>query len=235
MEEGWHFYWFSSAWILCSLLFRGMNLGNLLPSTEIMTLSRTAQYSTWMRLWLTMYDITAKLMTMIAFRAVPKNQKILRNHFGLFSSSANFVFPNFIRKMRIMEEKPTRKSKMFVCLMFLNISHISTKNSEVVRWRPKSFFTWPVDMVTEAAQMKPVMTGWEMKLTMNPSLARPRATRIIPTKNDRVTAMFGSEMWSIGWFSSTGHVLGLAQAAATRADMIAVGPREMSLLVPKIQ
>ena len=60
---------------------------------------------------------------------------------------------------------------------------------------------------------------------MKPSPNKPIVVSITPDKNESIIAMFGSEVsFSESVPSSTGHVRGRPQAAATRADMMAVGP-----------
>ena len=74
----------------------------------------------------------------------------------------------------------------------------------------------------------PVITGCDMKLTMKPSPKRPIVVKITPDRNESIIAMFGSEVsFKESVPSSTGHVRGRPQAAATSADIIAVGPTEI--------
>ena len=74
-------------------------------------------------------------------------------------------------------------------------------------------------MVMAAEQIKPVITGCEIKLTINPRRHKPRAIRIIPVKKLSVTAIFGSDVISGGVCNSFGHVGGRAHAAATSAEI----------------
>ena len=49
-----------------------------------------------------------------------------------------------------------------------------------------------------AEHIKPVMTGCEIKFTINPSLSKPTIIRIKPAKKLNVTAIFGSDVISAG-------------------------------------
>ena len=49
-----------------------------------------------------------------------------------------------------------------------------------------------------AEHIKPVMTGCEIKFTINPSLSEPTIIRIKPAKKLNVTAIFGSDVISAG-------------------------------------
>ena len=112
---------------------------------------------------------------------------------------------------------------------------------------PKMCFSWPADIVIDAAQIKPsdqpyfvtvfdlpVITGCDMKLTMKPSPKRPIVVKITPDRNESIIAMFGSEVsFKESVPSSTGHVRGRPQAAATSADIIAVGPTEIRQKISK--
>ena len=53
-------------------------------------------------------------------------------------------------------------------------------------------------IVIAAEHIKPVITGCEMKFTINPSLSKPTIIRIKPAKKLKVTAIFGSEVISAG-------------------------------------
>ena len=75
-----------------------------------------------------------------------------------------------------------------------------------------------------------------MKLTMKPSPKRPIVVKITPDRNESIIAMFGSEVsFKESVPSSTGHVRGRPQAAATSADIIAVGPTEIRQKLQRIK
>ena len=51
-------------------------------------------------------------------------------------------------------------------------------------------------IVIAAEHIKPVMTGCEIKFTINPSFSKPTIIRIKPAKKLKVTAIFGSDVIS---------------------------------------
>ena len=67
-----------------------------------------------------------------------------------------------------------------------------------------------------AALMKPMMTGWEMKLTITPSLNAPIAIWIRPTRSASSSA--STTYWSVPAIASG------ASAEAVMSEITATGP-----------
>lgn len=66
---------------------------------------------------------------------------------------------------------------------------------------PNIFFNWPAGIVIAAEQINPVITGCEIKFTINPSLHKPTEIKIMPVKKLSVTAILGSDVTSGGTLS----------------------------------
>ena len=86
-------------------------------------------------------------------------------------------------------------------------------------------------MTMAAAEQNPTIIACEMKLTRKPKLKRPKAIKMTPVRNVKLTARIGSDDDSNGG-DSIGHVSGRTQYRATNIDMIAVGPNVISFDVP---
>ena len=68
---------------------------------------------------------------------------------------------------------------------------------------PKTFGNWPAETVIDTELINPVITGCEMKLTINPRRHNPSPIKIIPTKKLSVSTIFGSEVRSSSTFDTT--------------------------------
>ena len=65
-----------------------------------------------------------------------------------------------------------------------NATHTSWMSFELGRSSPNSDLSWLVPMMSAAADVKPLSTGWDRKFTRNPIRNRPMASCTTPTPSD---------------------------------------------------